>query len=134
MVRSRSRLVAVALVVGISAAACYKAYQRFRLSNRRGDEDYRELLANPEIDAVVIALPLNLHAPVAIEAMRAGKHVLCEKLMARNIRECKEMIRVANETDRVLSIGHQRHYSLLYAHAVEIINAGVLGDVSPSSM
>jgi predicted dehydrogenase len=92
-------------------------------------EDYRELLANPEIEAVVIALPLNLHAPVAIEAMRAGKHVLCEKLMARNIAQCKDMIRVANETNMVLSIGHQRHYSMLYAYAVNIINEGVLGEV-----
>jgi predicted dehydrogenase len=92
-------------------------------------EDYHELLRNPEIEAVVIALPLNLHAQVAIDAMRAGKHVLCEKLMAWNIRQCKDMIRVANETDRVLSIGHQRHYSMLYAHAVEVINSGVLGEI-----
>jgi len=92
-------------------------------------ENYRELLANPEIEAVVIALPLNLHAPVAIEAMRAGKHVLCEKLMAWNVRQCKEMIQVAKETDRILAIGHQRHYSMLYAHAVEVINSGVLGEV-----
>src|SRR6266446_506853 len=97
--------------------------------NIRLYEDYRELLANPEIEAIVIALPLNLHAPVAIEAMRAGKHVLCEKLMARNIAQCKDMIRVANETDKVLSIGHQRHYSMLYAYAVNIMNEGVLGEV-----
>jgi predicted dehydrogenase len=92
-------------------------------------EDYRQLLDNPEIEAVVIALPLNLHKQVAIEAMRKGKHVLCEKLMARNIAQCKEMIHVANDTNRVLSIGHQRHYSMLYAHAVEVMKAGVLGEV-----
>jgi predicted dehydrogenase len=92
-------------------------------------EDYRELLKRKDIDAVVIALPLFLHAPVAIEAMRAGKHVLCEKLMAWNITQCKEMIQVARETDRILAIGHQRHYSLLYAHAVEVMKSGVLGDV-----
>jgi predicted dehydrogenase len=92
-------------------------------------QDYKELLANKDIEAVVIALPLHLHAKVAIEAMRAGKHVLCEKLMAWNIAQCKEMIKVAEQTDRVLSIGHQRHYSLLYAHAVEVLNTGDLGDV-----
>jgi predicted dehydrogenase len=86
-------------------------------------KDYRELLDNPDIEAVVIALPLHLHAPVAIEAMRKGKHVLCEKLMAWNIASCKEMIKVAEETDRILTIGHQRHYSLLYAHAVELLQA-----------
>src|SRR5262245_25336725 len=56
---------------------------------------YTELLANKDVEAVVIALPLHLHAQVAIEAMKAGKHVLCEKLMAWNVTQCKEMIRVA---------------------------------------
>ena len=56
-------------------------------------DDYKELLANKDIEAVVIALPLHLHAPVAIDAMKAGKHVLCEKLMAWNITQCKEMIK-----------------------------------------
>ena len=93
-------------------------------------EDYRELLRNPEIELVVIALPLNLHAQVAIEAMDAGKHVLCEKLMAWNIRQCKAMIRKADETGKLLSIGHQRHYSMLYAHANEVVNSGVLGDIN----
>lgn len=91
--------------------------------------DYKEILENKEIEAVVIALPLNLHAPVAIDCMKAKKHVLCEKLMAYNITQCKDMIRVAEEEDVCLSIGHQRHYSLLYAHAVEVMNSGILGDV-----
>lgn len=92
--------------------------------------DIGEMLQKePELEAVVIALPLHLHAPVAIQCMKAGKHVLCEKLMARTITECKEMIKVAKETNKVLSIGHQRHYSLLYAHATEMIQAGVLGDI-----
>lgn len=93
--------------------------------------NYREMLNDQSLglEAVVIALPLHLHAPVAIDCMRAGKHVLCEKLMAWNIRQCKEMIRVAREQEVVLSIGHQRHYSLLYAHANEIVNTGILGDI-----
>ncbi|MCS6850423.1 MAG: Gfo/Idh/MocA family oxidoreductase [Gemmataceae bacterium] len=90
---------------------------------------YKEMLEDASIEAVIIALPLHLHAPVAIDCMKAGKHVLCEKLMAWNVSQCKEMIRVARQTNRVLSIGHQRHYSLLYAHAVEVLRSGVLGDV-----
>ncbi|VTS04288.1 Gfo/Idh/MocA family protein [Tuwongella immobilis] len=84
-----------------------------------------------DLEAVVIALPLHLHAPVAIACMKAGKHVLCEKLMARTITQCKDMIRTAEDpkVDRILTIGHQRHYSMLYAHAVEVMNSGVLGDV-----
>src|SRR5438094_4494445 len=64
-------------------------------------ENYKDLLANKDIEAVVIALPLHLHAQVAIDALKAGKHVLCEKLMAWNIKQCKEMIKAADETDRV---------------------------------
>ncbi len=93
-------------------------------------DSYQQMLKDmPEIEAVVIALPLHLHAPVAIECMKAGKHVLCEKLMAWNVTQCKDMIRVADETDRILCIGHQRHYSLLYAHAVELLNSNIVGDV-----
>jgi predicted dehydrogenase len=92
-------------------------------------DNYKELLADKDIEAVVIALPLHLHAPVAIDALRAGKHVLCEKLMAWNVRQCKDMIKVADEEKRILSIGHQRHYSLLYAHALEVMKSGDLGDI-----
>jgi predicted dehydrogenase len=93
--------------------------------------DYKEMLENEkEVEAVVIATPLVTHAPIAIDCLKAGKHVLCEKLMARTIGQCKDMIRAAKENDRILSIGHQRHYSMLYAHAVEVVNSGVLGDVN----
>lgn len=91
--------------------------------------DYKELLKDPEVEAVIIALPLHLHAPVAIEAMDAGKHVFCEKLMARYITECKEMVRAARRNKRVLAIGHQRHYSLLYQHCLEIVKSGELGEI-----
>ncbi|MSQ92962.1 MAG: Gfo/Idh/MocA family oxidoreductase [Gemmataceae bacterium] len=95
----------------------------------RLEEDYHAILRDPEIEMVVIALPLNLHAKVTIEALEAGKHVLCEKLMAWNITQCKQMIRAADRANRLLSIGHQRHYSMLYAHANEVVNTGVLGDI-----
>jgi predicted dehydrogenase len=49
--------------------------------------------------------------------------------MARTVSQCKDMIRAADASDRLLAIGHQRHYSLLYAQAVELINSGVLGDI-----
>jgi predicted dehydrogenase len=79
---------------------------------------------------VIIALPLHLHAPAAIKAMRAGKHVLTEKLMGHSIHECKEMGRVARETGKILATGHQRHYSVLYDDAVHTIGtARLLGDL-----
>ena len=62
---------------------------------------YQELIDNAKDDGSrrsIIALPLHLHAPVAIAAMKAGLHVITEKLMAHSVRECKEMARVAKET------------------------------------
>jgi len=92
--------------------------------------DYRELLENADdLEAVIIALPLHLHAPAAIAAMKAGKHVLTEKLMGHSVHQCKEMARVAKQTGLHLATGHQRHYNILYADAVDTINRGILGDL-----
>jgi predicted dehydrogenase len=93
-------------------------------------DDYKKMLdQEKDIEAVVIATPLVSHAPIVIDCLKAGKHVLCEKLMARTIGQCKAMIKAADEADRILSIGHQRHYSMLYAHATELLNSNILGDV-----
>ena len=91
------------------------------------EEDYRELLKNPDVEAVIIAVPLHLHAQVAVDAMRAGKHVLTEKLMGHSVAQCKEMSRISYQTGRLLATGHQRHYSTLYESAVELIRMGLLG-------
>jgi predicted dehydrogenase len=91
---------------------------------------YEELLADDTIEAIIIALPLHLHSVAAIKAMRAGKHVLTEKLMGHSIHECKEMSRVSRETGKILATGHQRHYSVLYDNAVHTIGkARLLGDL-----
>jgi predicted dehydrogenase len=92
-------------------------------------EDYNKLLERKDIQAVLIATPLHSHYQITMDALEAGKHVLCEKLMAWNIEQCKAMITKAREKDRILSIGHQRHYSLLYAQAADVIRAGDVGDI-----
>ena len=92
-------------------------------------DGYQELLANKDIQAVITAVPLHLHAQVAIDAMLAGKHVLTEKLMAKNIAQCKLMGRIAAEKNLHLATGHQRHYSVLYDNAVNLIQYGLLGEL-----
>ncbi len=91
--------------------------------------DYKEVLNDPDIEGVIIALPLHLHAPVAIEAMLKGKHVLTEKLMAHNVAQCKWLGRVSEATQRYCATGHQRHYSILYDNAVNLIRWGLLGQI-----
>ncbi len=88
-----------------------------------------EVLDDPSIQGIIIALPLHLHAPVAIKAMLKGKHVLVEKLMAHNVAQCKWMGRVSEATKRLCSTGHQRHYSILYDNAVNLIRWGLLGQI-----
>lgn len=87
------------------------------------------MLDNDEIEAVIIALPLWLHAPIAVQAMLRGKHVLTEKLMAHNIAECKAMAKVSEETGLHCATGHQRHYSVLYDNAVHLLRYGLLGQL-----
>ena len=88
-----------------------------------------EMYADPDVEMIVIALPFWLHAPVAIEAMNAGKHVFTEKLMAHSVAECKEMCQVARKKNRLLAVGHQRHYSVLYDNANYLVQNDVLGDI-----
>ncbi|MBW3538906.1 MAG: Gfo/Idh/MocA family oxidoreductase [Planctomycetes bacterium] len=95
-------------------------------------KDHRELIANARslgLEGVVVAVPLSHHAPIAIDCMQAGLHVLCEKLMAKTIDQCKEMLRVRRESRVLLAVGHQRHYSVLYANANDLVQQGLLGDL-----
>ena len=82
-----------------------------------------------KLEAVVIAVPLNQHAPIALACLEKGLHVLTEKLMARTITECKEMIRAADKNNLMLAVGHQRHYSVLYENANHLVKQGLLGDI-----
>ena len=94
--------------------------------------DYRDLLLDADklgIEAVIIGLPLHLHAPASVQAMSRGLHVICEKLMGHSIIECKEMARAAKLFGKHLAIGHQRHYNILYHEAEEQIERGLLGDL-----
>lgn len=92
-------------------------------------------LDDPDIEAVIIALPLWLHAPVAAHAMKRGLHVLTEKLMAHNVAQCKVMSRMAEELKDPggnplhLATGHQRHYNVKYDNAINLIRWGLLGQL-----
>ncbi len=94
--------------------------------------DYNELLEAAEqlrLEAVIIALPLHLHAPAALKAMERRLHVFTEKLMARTVGQCKDMARLSRQKGLYLAVGHQRHYNILYQEAVDMIRRGLLGDL-----
>lgn len=89
-----------------------------------------ELLANRVPDVVVLATPINTHAPLAIEAMRAGAHVLLEKPPAASLAEFEEMLAVAEETGRVVQIGFQSFGSHALPEIARLLAEGAIGEVT----
>ncbi|MFQ5857904.1 MAG: Gfo/Idh/MocA family protein, partial [Anaerolineae bacterium] len=90
-------------------------------------QDYRSLLARDDIDMVDLCVPTDQHARLAIDALRAGKHVLCEKPMACTLAEADAMIEAARQTGRKLMIGHVRRFDHRYAAIKAAIDAGDVG-------
>ncbi|SFB82254.1 Predicted dehydrogenase [Parapedobacter composti] len=93
--------------------------------------DYRKLLENPAIEAVIIALPEHLHYPAAVAALQAGKHVYLEKTMVHTMEEAEQLVQTAARYPKqVLQIGHQYRYYQLYHRVLEVIREGFIGDVT----
>ncbi|MYL65391.1 gfo/Idh/MocA family oxidoreductase [Bacillus hwajinpoensis] len=92
-------------------------------------ESYEELLQNSEVDAVSVCTPNYLHAPVSIAALKAGKHVLCEKPMATSRADAEEMIEAASTSGKKLMIAHNQRFVPSHAKAREILASGEIGKV-----
>jgi predicted dehydrogenase len=91
---------------------------------------YDELLADPKVEAVYISLPNSLHLPLAVKAMRAGKHVLCEKPLGMNAAEVAEAIAVSKETDRSFVEASWNRWHPRSQRIREIIASGELGKIT----
>jgi predicted dehydrogenase len=100
----------------------FKPAKRFR--------SYRDMIPSGEIDAIIIATPDHTHAPIAIEAAKAGLAVYLEKPMAHSIEHAVELKKTIRETGVVFQLGHQNHQQMSYKIANELYRKGVLGDVS----
>ena len=87
------------------------------------------LLARDDVDAVAIATPVGTHAPLAVAALRAGKHVLVEKPLAACVRDAEAMVHAAKEAGRVLMVDHTFVYSGPVRKIKEIVDSGDLGDI-----
>jgi predicted dehydrogenase len=92
--------------------------------------DYREVLARPDVDAVIIATPDHWHARVAIDAMKAGKDVYVEKPMVQDPEDGLELIETERRTKRIVEVGSQRVSSIVYAKARELFRAGSIGELN----
>jgi len=90
---------------------------------------HKEILDDPELDAVSICVHNNNHAPISIDFLRAGKHVLCEKPAARTYAEALEMQKVAKETGKVLNIGVVNRFNTAVNRVRDMVERGDLGEV-----
>jgi len=95
-----------------------------------GYRDYRRLLERTDLDGVVVATPLHVHAPVTLDALQAGQQVFCEKSMARTLDDSKAMYDLHRRTGRILQVGHQRLFSPIYLDAMKKIRSGELGQIT----
>lgn len=91
--------------------------------------DYHEVLADPEVVAVSVCTPNNMHSIISIDAMRAGKHVLCEKPSARVLSEAQEMQKVQHETGMTLNIGVVNRFNDSVNRIKDYIDQGKLGTI-----
>src|SRR3954452_21419655 len=123
-------------IPGVQLVAVADVYEgRLTLAQERYGKDvfttrdYRELLARPGLDAVIVATPDHWHARIACDAMKAGKDVYCEKPMVKKAEDGHSVIDAQKTTGRILQVGSQRVSSILYAKAKELIGSGAIGEV-----
>lgn len=94
-----------------------------------GMTDYKKMLNEVELDAVVIAAPVRFHHPLAKDCLLAGKHVMIEKPMASSVAECEELVEIADQKGLVLMVGHTFLYSAPVKKIVEIVRRGDIGEI-----
>jgi predicted dehydrogenase len=92
-------------------------------------KNFDEIVHNPAVDAVYVALPNSMHVEYTIRAAKAGKHVLCEKPMATNVADCERMIAACKAANVKLMIAYRCHYEATNLKAVQLIRDGAIGKV-----
>ncbi len=117
----------VVAVVDIVPERAKSAAQRFGVP--RWFTDHRQVLRLPDVDAVDICTPHGAHAPIAIDALRAGKHVLVEKPMASDLKQAVAMVRAAKSNGRVLFCGIKSRWSAGTQQLKRFVESGALGDL-----
>jgi predicted dehydrogenase len=117
----------VAAVCDLSADRLAQASRRY--SSIKTTTDYRVLLDDPAVDAVVIATPVSSHFVLAMQAIKAGKHVLVEKPLAANSAEALQLIEEADRRNLVLMVDHTFVYTGAVRTIRDMVSSGALGDI-----
>ncbi len=92
-------------------------------------KDYKKLLKDTSIDAVLIATPFSTHYEIAMAAVKAKKHVYCEKTLAKGLKEIDNLVAAVSASNITFQTGHQYHSSKLYTHVVALLKKGEIGNI-----
>jgi predicted dehydrogenase len=104
-------------------------YKDLRGNKPKQYNDYRELLNNKDIDAVIIGTPDHWHCKIMVDAVNAAKHVYVEKPIANTIQECRIMMEAAKKSGKVVQVGQWQRSGPHYRSAMDIVQSGVLGKI-----
>ncbi len=105
------------------------AGERYGIPEEKRFTDYTDIVNNPDIDVVTVAIPDQQHVKVSCDLLRAGKHVLCEKPLALTREDIEEMVRVADESGSKFMVGQICRFTPAFEKAKEIIEAGTIGEL-----
>jgi predicted dehydrogenase len=118
----------------VLAAACDASIEAARSTASRfgiakSTDHYQDVIQDPDIDAVVIATPNDLHRPISLEALAAGKHVLCEKPLGLNTRECDEMVAAAQKAGKVNQVSFVYRFVPAMRYMKHLVESGAVGEI-----
>ncbi len=106
-----------------------RAHEMAKKYHCKAYTDYREMIKDPELDAVIVAATNTTHAEMTIAALNAGKHVMCEKPMATTLPDAQKMMQAAEKSGKQLMIAHNQRFEPAHRKAKEILQSGKLGQV-----
>ena len=114
-------------LVAIASLHYEQTKQVAKQFNCEAAESWEKIVERKDIDVIVVCTPPYAHADISIQAMKNGKHVLCEKPMTKNLKEAEDMVKTSEDTKRILKCGfnHRHHPAIL--EAKRIIDAGSIG-------
>ena len=107
----------------------YKAAKAFGITGSKTYADYKDMLADPSIDVVHVCTPNKSHSFITVDALNAGKHVLCEKPMAKSAADARKMLDASKASGRLLSVGYQNRYRADSTYLKKACERGDLGEV-----
>lgn len=119
----------VAAICDLDAETLRKSGEKYNIPEEKWTTDYHDILNNPEINMVSIAIPDQQHRQVACEMLAAGKHVLCEKPLALTREDIEEMVKVADESGSKFMVGQICRFTPSFEKAKEIISSGTIGEI-----